>query len=151
MKKLLLSIILLIFFFQSQVLADAPIYGQSSFGCEYFNEDIEATTDTITTAQCRGTIINNYGQAGNVVLTLPAAKEGYHIIFILGTTVASYFRIDPNGSDAIYLDGVKDTDGHYVGVASAVAGNSIQFIAFQDGANEWNWAAYTLSGPWVAE
>ncbi|MFH1147216.1 MAG: hypothetical protein V1736_05860 [Pseudomonadota bacterium] len=114
-------------------------------------EYVEAATDTLTIDQVYGGLINNYGQADDAVLTLPACTAGMNFTVILGTTVAKYFRLDPNASDAIYLDGVVDTDGHYVGVASAAAGNAIQFVAFQTGASAWDWMATTVSGSWVAE
>lgn len=114
-------------------------------------EEIEPATDNISADQCRGSIINNYEQADNAVLTLPAIAAGMHFTVILGTTVAKYFRIAPNTSDSIYLDGVTTGDGKYVGVASAAAGNAIQFVAFQTGASAWDWFAATVSGAWVAE
>jgi hypothetical protein len=114
-------------------------------------ESIEASTDTLSTTQCYGGLINNYGQAADVTMTLPAAASGMHFTVILGTTVANFFRLDPNGSDLIYLDGIAGANGEYVGVASAAAGNAIQFVAFQTGASEWNWHATTISGAWAAE
>ena len=114
-------------------------------------EEIEPATDNISAAQCRGSIINNYGQANDAALTLPAIAAGMHFTVILGTTVAKYFRIDPNASDSIYLDGVTTGDGKYCQVASAAAGNAIQFVAFQTGASAWDWFAATVSGAWVAE
>ena len=114
-------------------------------------EEIEPATDNISADQCRGSIINNYEQADNTVLTLPAIAAGMHFTVILGTTVAKYFRIAPNASDSIYLDGVTTGDGKCVGVASATAGNAIQFVAFQTGASAWDWFAATVSGAWVAE
>ena len=121
-------------------------------GCPaILKEEIEPATDNISADQCRGSIINNYEQADNAVLTLPAIAAGMHFTVILGTTVAKYFRIDPNTSDSIYLDGVTTGDGKYVGVASAAAGNAIQFVAFQTGPSAWDWFAATVSGAWVAE
>lgn len=115
------------------------------------DEDVEAATDTLTANQCSGGLINNYGQANDATLTLPAAAAGMSFIVILGTTVAKYFRLDPNASDSIYLDGATTGDGKYVGVASAALGNAIQFVAFQTGATAYDWYATTISGVWVAE
>jgi hypothetical protein len=116
------------------------------------DEDVEAATDTLTANQCSGGLINNYGQANDAVLTLPAAAAGMNFTVILGTTVAKYFRLDPNASDGIILNGAAiDTDGHYVGIASAVQGAAIGFVAIQTGAAEWNWFASTISGVWVSE
>jgi hypothetical protein len=114
-------------------------------------EYVEAATDTLTIDQCYGSIINNYGQADDTTLTLPAIAAGMNFTVLLGTTVAKYFRLDPNASDSIYLDGVTTGDGKYVGVASAAVGNAIQFIAFQTGASTYDWYASTVSGAWLAE
>ena len=117
-----------------------------------FDEIIEAATRTIVAAEMKGQIINNYGQTGDTVLTLDAAFEGAYFTVILGTTVAKYFRLDPNDSDGIILDGAAiDTDGHYVGIASAAKGAAIQFMAIQTGASTYDWFATTISGAWVSE
>ena len=116
-----------------------------------YYEEIEAASDALSAEQCTRGMINNYGQTDDVTLTLPAAAAGYNFIVVLGTTVAKYFRLDPDAGDKIYLDGVADTDGHYCGIASAVAGAAIQLIAFQTGAGEYDWLAMTISGAWVME
>jgi len=115
------------------------------------DEDIEAASDALSTSQCYGGLINNYGQTDNATLTLLAAATGMNFIVALGTTVAKYFRLEPNANDYIILDGTAGADGKYVGIASAVAGAMIQFIAIQTGASEWNWCATTISGAWAAE
>lgn len=115
------------------------------------DEDIEAATDTLTANQCSGGLINNYGQANDMTLTLPAAAAGMSFTVILGTTVAKYFRIDPNASDSVYLDGVTTGDGKYIGVASAAIGNAVACQTFQTGASAYDWFCATVSGAWVAE
>jgi len=116
-----------------------------------FDEDVEIVSDTLTANQCSGGVINNYGQTADAVLTLPAIAVGYNFTVVIGTTVAKYYRIDPNASDSIYLDGVTTGDGKYVGVVSAALGNAIQFVAVQTGASTYDWFATTVAGPWVAE
>ena len=117
------------------------------------DEDVEAATDSLSVNQCSGGLINNFGQANDTVLTLPAAAAGLNFTVILGTTVAKYFRILPlnAANDSIYLDGTTTGDDKYVQIASAVAGAAIQFVAFQTGASAWDWYASTISGGWVAE
>ena len=118
----------------------------------YTNEDIEAASDTLTAEQCMGGQINNYGQANDVTMTLPAAAKGMSFKVLLGTTVAKYYRLDPAAGDKIYLDGTAGTDGHYCGIASAVAGACIVFQAFQTGAGpDYDWYASTVSGTFVME
>ena len=114
-------------------------------------EHVEAATDTLSTTQCYGGLINNYGQAGNVTLTLPAAANGMSFTVILGTTAAFYFRLDPNANDSVYLDGTSGGDGKYVGLAAATVGNAITFQSFQTGAGAYDWYASTISGAWTAE
>ena len=112
---------------------------------------VKSTTGNLTAAEMRGTIVNNFGQSNDVVLTFDPAAEGLGFTVILGATVAKYFRLDPNASDYILLDGVPGADGAYVGIASATIGNSIQFVSIQTGASEWNWMAYSVNGPWLGE
>jgi hypothetical protein len=116
-----------------------------------FKEERESATDNVSAAQCYGSVINNYGQSDNATLTLPAAAVGMHFTVILGTTVAKYYRLDPNANDYIILDGVASTDGKYVGVASATIGDTISFRSVQTGASEYNWVAYTSTGAWASE
>uniref|UniRef100_A0A6H1Z7D1 Uncharacterized protein n=1 Tax=viral metagenome TaxID=1070528 RepID=A0A6H1Z7D1_9ZZZZ len=115
------------------------------------DEDAEPATDTLTANQCSGGLINNYGQSGDAVITLPEAAAGMHFRVILGTTVANYYRIDPDAGDTIYIDGTADTAGHYIGIASAVAGAALGFTAFQTGAAQFDWYVSVLSGTWVME
>ena len=114
-------------------------------------EIIKSSSATLTTAEVTGTIINNYGQSTDITLTLPAATKGLTFMVVLGTTVAKYFRIDPNDSDKIYLNGTAGADGKYVGVSSAAAGNTISFTSFQTGTDTYDWLAVPIAGDWEAE
>jgi len=114
-------------------------------------EEIVASSVTITRSQSFGGIINNYGQTGDAILTLLAIEKGMNFIVSLGTTVAKYYRIDPNSTDVIILDGVVLTGGKYVGITSAAQGAQIQFYSIQTGASTYVWIANTVSGAWVAE
>lgn len=115
-------------------------------------ENIVSASGNVTVAQVSGGIINNYGQANDAVLTLPTAAKGYNFVFIAGTTVAKYLRLDTQATDQIYLDGVAGGDGKYIGVASVAAGNSVSCITFQTGATpDYDWFCSTISGAWVAE
>ena len=69
---------------------------------------------------------------------------------VCGTTVAKYYRIKANTNDKIYLDGTAGADNGYVGIASAAMGATITFIAFQTGAEAYDWIATVISGNWVA-
>ena len=114
-------------------------------------EVVKTSTGNLSTAEVSGTIINNYGQSTNVVLTLPTAAEGMSFMVVLGTTVAKYFRIKANKNDKIYLDGTAGTDNYYVGIASAAIGAMISFATFQTGASSYDWVATTISGTWEAQ
>ena len=115
-------------------------------------EEVEAATDNIGAIQCRGNVINNYGQAADATLTLPTAVVGLNFTVILGTTVAKYFHLDPQAGDSIYLDGVTTGDGKYVGVPSATIGNSLSCATFQTGATpDYDWLCSTIAGAWAAE
>ncbi|HOR98921.1 MAG TPA: hypothetical protein PLZ74_11175 [Kiritimatiellia bacterium] len=115
------------------------------------SEYVEAASDTLSALQVSGGQINNYGQADDTTIILPACAAGYNFDVILGTTVAKYYRLDPAAGDLIILDGVAGTDGKYIGIASAVAGAAVTCRAIQTGASAYDWACYTVSGAWVAE
>lgn len=114
-------------------------------------EIIASETQSLSAWQLKGSIVNNYGQAADAVITLAAAAVGLSFIVILGTTVAKYYRLDPNANDSIYLLGTTTGDGKYVGIASAVKGAAISFTSFRSGAATYDWYATPISGTWVAE
>jgi hypothetical protein len=114
------------------------------------DEQVIASTANISLSQARSAQINNYGQSGNVIATLPAVAKGYSVDFVFGTTAAFYYRITAGAGDAIWLDGVAGSDGGYVGVSSAAAGNAISCRSFQTGASSYDWYCVTISGSWVA-
>ena len=115
------------------------------------NEVIKSSTATLTTAEVTGTIINNYGQSDDTTLTLPTATKGLTFMVVLGTEVSKYFRIKPDTNDKIYLSGIAGSDGEYVGVSSAEAGNTISFTSFQTGTDTYDWLAVPIAGDWEAE
>lgn len=123
-------------------------------GGTVFNQkeiNMPSTNSGVTAAQVSNTQINNYGQTADVTLTLPAAARGLAFTVALGQTQANFYRITPNASDSIYIDGVTTGDGKYVGVAAAGIGYAISFVAVQTGATTWDWVASIAAGPWVAQ
>jgi hypothetical protein len=114
-------------------------------------ELVMSSSGAVSALQMQGQVINNYGQTGDVALTLAPATKGANFTVILGTTVAKYFRLDPDAGDKIYIDGTADSDGHYIGIASAVAGAALQFRAFQTGASSYDWYVSVISGAWLME
>ena len=116
-----------------------------------YKEIVATASATLSAAQVRGTVINNYGQTAAVSLELPAAVRGMSFSAVLGTTVAQTFRLDPNINDLIILDGVAGANGKYVGLAAATQGAVISCLTIQTGASAWDWACYTGQGSWAAE
>jgi len=116
------------------------------------DEIIQATSDTLTAAELRGTIISNYGQgAANNLQGLPTAAEGMNFIGVCGTAQAAhYFRFQAGATDKIYLDGVAGADNGYVSIAAPVVGSCIYFFTFQTGAGVYDWYAATTVGTWLA-
>ena len=116
------------------------------------DEIIQATSDTLTAAEVRGTIISNYGQgAADNLQTLPTAAEGMNFIGVCGTAqAANYFRFQAGATDKIYLNGVAGADNGSVSIAVPVVGSSIVFYTFQTGAGVYDWGAITVSGLWTA-
>lgn len=112
---------------------------------------VKDATGSLSAVECSGTIVNNYGQSDDTTLTLPAAAAGLSFMVALGTTVAKYFRLDPQSGDKIILDGTAADDGDYVGIASAAQGAAISFVAIQTGESAYDWVATSISGTWAAE
>lgn len=110
---------------------------------------VKAVTGSLTAQECRGTLVTNKGQTLDATITLPALAEGLCFTYLAETTVAAYYRFDPNGSEVIRLDGVELTGGYYVGVASAEAGQKLSFTAAYNSAGSLIWDAVS-AGPWTA-
>lgn len=111
----------------------------------------EASDNTLLSDRCYGSIVNNYGQTGNVTITLPTPTVGMNFLFIASTTVGMYYRFDPGVTDSIYIDGITTGDGKYVGTASIALGDCIQFIAIKTGVATYDWLAVVSMGSWTAE
>ncbi len=114
-------------------------------------DQIKTASAALVYADCVGGVINNRGQVNDVVLDLPLAVPGMNFTVILGTTVAKYFRLNPDDTDNIYLDGVTTGLGKYIGVPSAVVGNAISCVSFEVGVSDNDWFCSTIAGAWAAE
>ena len=133
------------------LIADSDSSTGVKWGYPTVKEIIKSSTTTLTTAEITGTIICNYGQSTDVILTLPTATKGLTFMIVLTTEVSNYFRIKPAANDKIYLNGVAGADGKYVGVSSTTAGNAISFASFKADASSYDWIAVPISGNWTAE
>ena len=110
-----------------------------------------ATSGTLTADKMNGSTVGNIGQTNDLTVTLAPAFEGAEFTVVLGLTVAKYFRLDPNASDKIFLNGTAGANGEYVGVASALSGYAIVFKAFELTSGTFAWFASAVCGPWLAE
>jgi len=108
------------------------------------NEQIVASNATLNSSQMFGGSINTFGQTNDTTITLLAIEKGMNFCVTIGTTVAKYLRIDPNGSDSIYDGTTTAGDGKYFGVTSAAVGQKICFEAFQTGASAYDWSVSYL-------
>jgi len=115
------------------------------------DEIIKSATGTLTAAEMSGQIINNYGQTADTTMTMDAGVKGATFPVLLGTTVDKYWRLDPDASNTIYLDGTSCGAGKYVGIASAVAGAAASVKAFQTGATTFDFYFSAISGAWACE
>jgi hypothetical protein len=131
---------------QRTTLADG-----SQYSLNKMPESIVPATLTLSPSQMYGGRINNYGQSLDETLTLIPCAQGMNFSVLLGTTVAKYFRVQPDAGDSIYLDAATAGDGKYVAVVNAGLGYAIQFDAFKTGANKWSWFATSINGPWIQE
>lgn len=117
-------------------------------------EIIQASTDTLTAAECSGTIINNYGQAAENTQTLPTCAKGLSGTVLIGTAGAGAFHLKAGASDKIYLlnDPIEVLDdGDKASIATPAVGNSMSFVAFQTGSVAYDWAIYPGPGTTVTD
>lgn len=110
------------------------------------DEIIKAASDTLTAAECKGQIINNYGQSAENTQTLPAAAKGMHGTVCISTAGAGAFHLKAGPSDKIYLDGVAIDDGGKVSLATPAVGNFFSYFSFQNGASVYDWQVVSGSG-----
>ena len=108
---------------------------------------VEAHTsgDTLTAAECYGSIHTNTGASGAITIALPAAVVGMNVKFAVGA--AQELRIDPNGSETISLPstGVPGAAGKYL-VADAI-GETVNLVCCSAG----SWRVFGHTGTWTAE
>ena len=118
----------------------------------FIDEIVQASSDTLTPAELKGTSISNYGQTtANNLQGLPTAAEGMNFAVVCGTAQgAHYFRFQADTSDKIYLNGTAGSDNGYVEIAAPVVGAMIVFLTFQTGATTFDWIASVVSGTWAA-
>ena len=118
------------------VQGDMDVTGSVSAGLAPITQ---AATDTLTTQECRGTLISNYGQSGANTQTLPTAAAGLNGIVVIGTAGAGAFHLKAGPNDLIYLDGTALNDGDKVSVATPAVGDHFTFFSFQTGASTYDW------------
>ena len=111
----------------------------------------KSASGSLTVAECTGTIIHLYGQTEDATFEIPPAFAEGSFTFVVDATVAKHVRLDPTGSEVQSLDGTDLAPGYYVGLATAVKGAVIQFIAIRTGESAYQWAAYSVTGTWVAQ
>ena len=112
----------------------------------YTDEIIQAATDTLTVAECAGTIINNYGQGAANTQTLPAAAEGLGGLVAISAAGVGAFHLKAGATDKIYLNGTALTDGDKASLATPAVGDFFTFYAVQTEAAAWDWIVTTGIG-----
>ena len=120
-------------------------------GAAAATEVTKAATGTLAGTEMIGGVVNNYGQTDDATITVASMVSAKSFAVIMGTTVAKYWRLDPDGSELIYLDGVSCGAGKYVGVASAAAGYALSCRSFQTGASAYSLYCSAVTGPWACE
>jgi len=119
------------------------------------NKEIFVTASaSLSTQDCCGTIISNYGMTdADCLIELPAAQAGLAFVAILPAVQARYVRFQTKQAetDKIYLLGVAGTDDGYVGVASGYAtGAAASFFCFKASDGGYDWYVVPIFGTWVA-
>lgn len=79
----------------------------------------KAADATLTVAECNGSNITNTGASGTITLTLPAVASSGGVAFRVQLTVAQIVRLDPSGTEKIYLGG-DGAAGKYLNIAAAI-------------------------------
>lgn len=131
--------------------ADVTIGGAAAGGAAAATEVTKAATGTLSATEMIGGVVNNYGQTDDATIALASMVSAKSFVVITGTTVAKYWRLDPNGSELIYLDGSSCGAGKYVGVASVAAGYVLSCRSFQTGASAYSLYCSAVTGPWACE
>lgn len=101
--------------------------------------------DTLTAAECYGSIHTSVGASGAITLTLPPAVVGMDVMFRVGA--AQELRIDPDGTEKISLPstGVPGAAGKYL--TADAAGESVRLVCCKAG----EWSVFGHTGTWTAE
>ena len=109
-----------------------------------------SSSATLLTSQCYDSLITNYGQTGNIVLTLPEAQAGMKFELLLGTggnnltptqpNTGKTIRFEPVSTNTIYLNGVSAGWGINIGTPAATKGDGIVGQTFKSGASSYDWA-----------
>lgn len=110
----------------------------------------KSATGSLSAQEMRGCLITNKAQTADAVVSLPPVAEGLHGLVCLETTVAKYWRLDPDASEVIIFDGTTLTGGYYVGIASAVAG-AMLYVQARYAETTLIWDIRTISEAWVAQ
>ena len=129
------------------ITGDLTVHGSVSAGLPRV---VKAATGSLSVADLRGCLVSNKGQTDDATISLPAIAEGMHCLVCLETTVAKYWRLDPNASEVIIFDGTTLTGGYYVGIASAVDGAMLSVVA-RYAETTLVWDIKTIEGTWAAQ
>ncbi|MBI9086818.1 MAG: hypothetical protein JEZ11_24690 [Desulfobacterales bacterium] len=109
----------------------------------------KAASATLTAKECRGTLINTFGQTAEINLILCTAAKGLNLRLIVGTSGAGAVNLKFNSADKIYLIDQVLEDGEKVRCATPVVGDMISAIAFQTGVDTYDWKVDVISGTWT--
>jgi hypothetical protein len=124
-------------------------------GTSYPGRVTKTVTGSLSLAECYGTVIDNYGQAASMTLTMPAACSQINFQFEVVTTgFAIYIKAAPG--DKFYHNGVALDDGDKIGVTSPVVGDCIWIEGMRTGASTYDLRSISgqkdcleIAYPWV--
>ena len=109
---------------------------------------VEVTgTSTLTEAQCKRTLVTNYGMASNGDTTLPAISSSTDFT-VMVEAASQAWSLKPPSGEAFVLNGVAlDADDEIdVGNAAGAAGDSGHLIRIRTGASTYKWYFYSVYG-----
>ena len=110
---------------------------------------ITITTDTVlTVAQCTNTLIDNYGQAAAMTLTLPLGFSELNLKFQVATTGYA-IHIKAGATSKHIFNGVPLDNADKISNAAPAYGDTLTIHGLRSGAATYDYETLTALGAWA--
>jgi len=115
----------------------------------FANRVVKSATATLTSVECKGTLITTYGQSVEMTLTLPECEVGLNGMVQLETVGAGDFHLKSDDTNTILLNGVLLDTGDKVTCLAPQLGDFLTYWVIQTGASSYDWVVETGRGNWA--